>query len=63
MTAVCRHLNIWNRKENVVLFLLYGPGQRPPSLFFKDLNSIVLFIFSAMIFLLSVQSSLPGMEL
>lgn len=64
MTAECRHLlNIWNRKENVVLFLLYRPGQRPPRLFFKDLSSIVLFIFSAMSFLLSVQSCLPGMEL
>lgn len=47
--AVCRDLlNIWNRKENVLFLLLDRPGQRPPSLFFKDPNSLVLFIFSAM---------------
>lgn len=63
MTAVCRDLlNILNRKENVLFFLLDRPGQRPPSVFFKDLNSLVLFIFSAMSFILSVWSSLPGYE-
>lgn len=63
VTAVCRDLlNIWSRKENVLFFLLNRPGQRPPSLFLKDLNSHVLFIFSAMSFILTVWSSLPGYE-
>lgn len=63
VTAVCRDLlNICIRKENVLFFPLDRPGQRPPSLFFKDLNSLVLFIFTVMNFTLSVWSSLPGYE-
>lgn len=63
VTAMCRDLlNIWNGKENVLFFFLSRPGQRPPSLFLKDLNSLVLFIFSAMSFILSVWSGLPDYE-